>query len=76
MLLSKIRSGIDGFDELVNGGLPRGQSVLVTGGTGTGKSTLAMQFVYRGAKVYDEPGIYVTLEENVQSILKNTSSYG
>ena len=76
MLLSKIRSRIDGFDDLVNGGLPRGQSVLVTGGTGTGKSTLAMQFVYRGAKVYDEPGIYVTLEESVPSILKNTSSYG
>ncbi|MDG6994335.1 MAG: AAA family ATPase [Nitrososphaerota archaeon] len=76
MPLSKIRSGIDGFDELVNGGLPRGQSVLVTGGTGTGKSTLAMQFVYRGAKVYDEPGIYVTLEETVPSILRNTASYG
>ena len=76
MLLSKVRSGVDGFDELVNGGLPRGQSVLVTGGTGTGKSTLAMQFVYRGAKVYDEPGIYVTMEESVPSILKNTASYG
>ncbi len=76
MLLSKARSGIDGFDELVLGGLPRGQSVLVTGGTGTGKSTFAMQFVYKGAKVYDEPGIYVTLEETIPSILKNSASYG
>ena len=55
MLLSKVRSGIDGFDELVLGGLPRGQSVLVTGGTGTGKSTFAMQFIYKGAKVYTKP---------------------
>jgi len=76
MLLSKVRSGIDGFDELVLGGLPRGQSILVTGGTGTGKSTFAMQFIYKGAKVYDEPGIYVTMEESVPSILKNAATYG
>jgi KaiC/GvpD/RAD55 family RecA-like ATPase len=76
MLLSKVRSGVDGFDELVLGGIPRGQSVLVTGGTGTGKSTFAMQFIYKGAKVYDEPGIYVTMEESTKSILKNAASYG
>jgi len=75
-LLSKVRSGIDGFDELVLGGLPRGQSVLVTGGTGTGKSTFAIQFVYKGARVYDEPGVYVTMEESVPSILKNASTLG
>ena len=76
MVLSKVRSGIDGFDELVKGGMPREKSILVTGGTGTGKSTFAMQFVYKGAKVYDEPGIYVTMEEPVSSIMKNASSYG
>ncbi len=76
MLLSKVRSGIDGFDELVLGGMPRGQTVLITGGTGTGKSTFAMQFIYKGAKVYDEPGIYVTMEETMPSILKNASTYG
>jgi len=75
-LLSKARSGIDGFDELVVGGLPRGQTVLVTGGTGTGKSTFALQFVYKGAKVYDEPGIYVTMEEKIPSVLNNASTYG
>jgi len=75
-LLTRARSGIDGFDELVLGGLPRGQSILVTGGTGTGKSTFAMQFVYKGAKVYDEPGIYVTMEEKIPGIIRNASSYG
>jgi circadian clock protein KaiC len=75
-LLSKARSGIDGFDELVLGGLPRGQTVLVTGGTGTGKSTFAMQFLYKGAKVYDEPGIYLTMEEKIPSIIRNASAYG
>jgi circadian clock protein KaiC len=75
-LLSKVRSGVDGFDELVVGGFPRSQSVLVTGGTGTGKSTFALQFIYKGAKVYDEPGIYVTMEESVPSVLRNASTYG
>jgi circadian clock protein KaiC len=76
MLLSKARTGIEGFDELVLGGLPRGQSILVTGGTGTGKSTFVMQFIYKGAKVYDEPGIYVTMEESIPSVLRNASTYG
>lgn len=75
-LLTKARSGIDGFDELLLGGLPRGQTILVTGGTGTGKSTFAMQFVYKGAKVYDEPGIYVTMEEKIPSVIRNAASYG
>ena len=76
MLLSRVRTGVEGFDELVSGGFPRGQTVLVTGGTGTGKSTFAMQFLYKGAKVYDEPGIYVTLEESIPAIRKNASTYG
>jgi circadian clock protein KaiC len=75
-MLSRVRTGIEGFDELVLGGFPRGQTILVTGKAGTGKSTFGMQFVYKGAKVYDEPGIYVTLEESIPSIIKNASSYG
>ena len=75
-MLSKVRTGIEGFDELVKGGFPRGHTILITGGAGTGKSTFAMQFVYKGAKVYDEPGVYVTLEDSIPSIKKNALSYG
>ena len=75
-MLSKVRTGIEGFDELVLGGLPRGQSILVSGGTGTGKSTFGLQFLYKGAKVYDEPGVYLSLEETIPSMMKNASSYG
>ena len=74
--MSRVRTGIEGFDELVLGGLPRGQSILVSGGTGTGKSTFGLQFLYKGAKVYDEPGVYLSLEESVPGIMKNASSYG
>jgi len=76
MALNRVKTGVDGFDELVLGGLPRGHTVLVSGGTGTGKSTFALQFIYKGAKVYDEPGIYVTLEETIPGLVKNASSYG
>ena len=76
MLLSRVKTGIPGFDDLVRGGFPRGFSILLTGGTGTGKSTFAMQFVYKGAKVYDEAGIYVTLEESIPALMKSASSYG
>lgn len=72
----RVRTGIDGFDELVLGGFPRSHTILVTGGAGTGKSTFAMQFVYKGAKVYDEPGVYVTLEESIPSIRKNAATFG
>lgn len=75
-MLNRVRTGIEGFDELVQGGFPRGQTILVTGGAGTGKSTFAMQFLYKGAKVYDEPGVYVTLEESIPSIIRNASAYG
>jgi KaiC/GvpD/RAD55 family RecA-like ATPase len=75
-MLNRVRTGIEGVDELVNGGFPRGQTILVTGGAGTGKSTFAMQYIYRGAKVYDEPGIYVSLEETIPSIRKNSAAYG
>ena len=75
-LLSKVRSGVEGFDELVLGGLPRGQSVLLTGMTGTGKSTFGLQFAYKGAIVYDEPAVYVTMEENISNIVRNASVLG
>ncbi len=75
-MLSRVRTGIEGVDELVNGGFPRGQTILVTGVAGTGKSTFAMQYIYRGAKVYDEPGIYVSLEESIPSIRRNSAAYG
>ena len=61
--IPRIKSGITGLDELIEGGVPENSLVLVAGDTGTGKSTLAMNFLIEGAK-NDEPGIYVTLEES------------
>ncbi|TFF92401.1 ATPase [Candidatus Thorarchaeota archaeon] len=60
--MNRVKTGIIGFDPLVDGGLVRGSTTLVSGRTGTGKTVFGLQFLYYGAVKYDEPGVYVTLE--------------
>ncbi len=74
--LERAPSGITGMDELIDGGFERGSTVLVTGGAGTGKTTLAMQFLYNGAKMYNEPGILISFEETKQSLYKHHAEFG
>lgn len=69
-------TGISGLDELLGGGIPRGHTVSVFGGPGTGKTTLAMQFLYNGASRYDEPGIFITLDESPGDLKRHMSVYG
>ena len=71
-----INSGIPGLDEISGKGLSRHQCILLNGGPGSGKTTLAMQFLYKGALEYDEPGIFVSLCENPDDIRKNMSVFG
>ncbi len=72
----KTRSGIQGFDEILLGGLPKGRAIILSGPPGSGKSTFAMQFLYKGVKDYAEPGVYVTLSESPAEIRNNMKSYG
>ncbi|MFQ5940682.1 MAG: RAD55 family ATPase [Nitrososphaerales archaeon] len=72
----KVRSGIHGFDEILLGGFPRGRSIVLSGPPGSGKSTFAMQFLYKGLKDYGEPGVYVTLSESPTEIRNNMKSFG
>lgn len=74
--MERLRTGIKGFDELVGGGIPRGRSVLVAGGCGTGKSTFCMQALYNGAKYFDEPGVYVTLDEKPDVLREDCLNFG
>jgi len=59
-----IKSGIDGLDEVLGGGILEGSIITVSGPTGAGKSTFAAQFLYNGAMQSDEPGIYIAIEES------------
>lgn len=74
--LPRVKTGIPGVDDLLQGGLPAGSIVLLSGSCGTGKSTFAMQYLYNGAKIYNEPGVYVTLEEDPHKLIENMSLFG
>lgn len=51
-----VKTGIRGLDDILLGGIPRGNVVVVAGSPGTGKTTLGIEFIYRGAREFDEPG--------------------
>jgi len=74
--MNRIKTGIYGLDELVEGGFPEGRSVLVSGATGTGKTIFCMQYLYFGAKLYNEPGVYVTLDERPDLIREDVLRFG
>ncbi len=59
-----VPTGIQGLDELISGGFPKGRVILVVGGPGTGKTILASQFLYTGISQYGENGIFVSLDES------------
>ena len=69
-------TGIEGLDELIEGGLPKGRTVLIYGSCGTGKTILATQFIYNGAFKYNEPGILVTLEQSPAEIKRDMLAFG
>ncbi|MFZ3048792.1 MAG: circadian clock protein KaiC, partial [Desulfatirhabdiaceae bacterium] len=75
-VLSKCPTGIRGLDEITGGGLPQGRPTLVCGGTGCGKTLLAMEFLVRGATQFDEPGVYMSFEEKSEELAKNFASLG
>jgi circadian clock protein KaiC len=74
--LHKSPTGIQGLDEITDGGLPTGRPTLVCGGAGCGKTLLAMEFLVRGATDFDEPGVFMTFEENAQELTDNVASIG
>jgi len=75
-LLKKVATGIAGFDEITNGGLPAGRPTLVCGGAGCGKSLFGTEFLVRGITQYHEAGVLMTFEETAADIKKNVSSLG
>jgi circadian clock protein KaiC len=74
--IAKCPTGIRGLDELTVGGLPRGRPALVCGGAGCGKTLLAVEFIVRGARDFNEPGVFLAFEESVREISDNVASLG
>lgn len=75
-LVEKLVTGVDGLDELLKGGLPKGSVTLVCGGPGSGKTTLGIQFLVKGVTDYDQPGLYLSLEESKSNVCKEMLNFG
>lgn len=74
--LQKTPTGIDGLDEITEGGLPTGRPTLVCGSAGCGKTLMAIQFLIKGITEHNEPGIFMTFEEPLDDLIKNVASLG
>ena len=74
-MVDRVKSGIEGFDKALNGGFPKGNIVLLSGGAGTGKSTFCLQYLMNGAKM-GEKGLYISTEQGRKELLKTAQSFG
>ncbi|MBK7031540.1 MAG: circadian clock protein KaiC [Bacteroidales bacterium] len=74
--LQKSPTGIQGFDEITSGGLPKGRPTLVCGGAGCGKTLFGIEFLVRGATLFNEPGVFMSFEETNDELIKNVVSLG
>jgi len=72
--LRKCLTGIKGFDEITEGGIPRNRITLLSGSTGTGKTLLGIDFLISGATTYDEPGVFMSFEENEEELFEDVAS--
>jgi KaiC/GvpD/RAD55 family RecA-like ATPase len=72
-----VKTGIPDIDSLfAKGGFPKGKSILVLGGPGSGKSIFSMQYIYNGALDYNEPGVYVSLDQPPEMIRDDMEEFG
>jgi circadian clock protein KaiC len=74
--LEKTLTGIDGVDEITEGGLPKGRPTLICGDAGTGKTLFSAEFIVNGATKYNEPGVFVAFEEKTEELAVNVASLG
>jgi circadian clock protein KaiC len=74
--LPKAPTGIDGLDEITEGGLPLGRPTLVCGSAGCGKTLMGIEFLVRGVLEFDEPGVLMTFEETAEELAANVASLG
>jgi len=73
--IERVPTGIPGLDPLIEGGFPKGRSILVTGEPGTGKTIFALQFLIEGL-ARGEKGIYVAADEGPNDVLEQAASLG
>src|ERR1700693_2807874 len=71
-----IKTGIKGLDSILLGGIPRTNVILVQGVTGSGKTLMGMEFIYRGITQFNEPGLIVVFETNPDKLIRDAAGFG
>lgn len=74
--ITKLKTEIEGFDLIANGGIPRGRSTLISGTSGSAKTVFAAQFLAAGVVKAGEAGVFVTFEESPDDIRRNMHGFG
>lgn len=76
LAVDRIKTGVPGLDNVLKGGLRRNATILITGAPGTGKTLLALEFIYYGAKDNNENGIFITTEESQEVLDQSAKNLG
>lgn len=75
-VVTKMLTGIRGFDEITDGGLPRGRTTLILGGPGCGKTVFSLQTLVNAAHATKEASLFVAFEEGTRQIIANAATFG
>jgi len=75
-VIERCATGIQGFDDITQGGFVRNSSNVIVGGPGSGKTTFLLQFLYNGITKYQENGLYCSFEPDIMETMNDASSYG
>ena len=75
-MIELTKTGIEGLDEILNGGIVTNSTTLVSGNPGAGKSILGLQYIYNGVEMFDEDGIFLSFEESEEDLRQAAESIG
>ncbi|PIU21483.1 MAG: hypothetical protein COT15_01950 [Candidatus Diapherotrites archaeon CG08_land_8_20_14_0_20_34_12] len=74
--IERTKTGVNGLDTILYGGIPKGNLVVLSGDPGSGKTITSIEFLYRGAMKFNEPGVFISLELEEKDIIKTAAGFG
>ena len=75
-VIERVKTGVPGLDDMMGGGIPRGNLIVLSGDPGSGKTVICWQFIHEGITKYDDPAVYVSLEETEETIYQGARQFG